>query len=189
VAKYEARDPSRAATDVAQMLVVNVTVVAQPGRRRFPVPVPLRSLRSITRRRRVLVALLVAAVVVAGGALWLSGGQARRPVRAIEIRESGALGVAAAYGYPLDCLSITFFALDRTYARADFNHATACGRYTGYPTAIFHYRAGSWRSVLDAIAYVCPVAGLPARVQTGLNVCPPTGGVTRAGPAVRRSAA
>jgi hypothetical protein len=186
VAKSEARDPARADADVAQMLVVNVTVVSQSGRR--PFRMALGSFTSLVRRRRLLATLLLVPAVAATAALLLSVGQGRRPPPAFQVRKSGAAGVAAAYGYPLDCLSITFFTLDRTYARADFNHATPCGRYTGYPTAIFHYRAGAWRPALDAIAYVCPVAGLPADVQSGLSVCPPTGAVSRAGPAVRGSA-
>jgi hypothetical protein len=68
-------------------------------------------------------------------------------------------------------LSVTILATDRVYARADFNHFSACGRYTGYPTAIFHYVSGTWRAVLDAIGYRCPVDSLPTAVQTELDVC------------------
>ena len=92
--------------------------------------------------------------------------------------ESGAAGVAAAYGYALSCLSVTVLASDRTYARADFDHLRPCGRYTGYPTAIFHYDSGAWRPVLDAVAYSCPVAYLPTVVQTELEVCQQAGGPT-----------
>ena len=84
--------------------------------------------------------------------------------------------MAAAYGYPPECLSVTILVTDRVYARADFNHLSACGRYTGYPTAIFHYVSGKWRPVLDAIGYRCPVDSLPTEVQTGLEVCEQTSG-------------
>jgi hypothetical protein len=86
-------------------------------------------------------------------------------------REPGPAGVAAAYGYPLRCLRVTIVAADDNYARADFNHLSPCGRYTWYPTAIFHYDSGAWRPVLDAAAYSCPVHSLPAAVQTELEVC------------------
>jgi hypothetical protein len=100
-------------------------------------------------------------------------------------RERGAAGVAAAYGYPVRCLSVTILAGDSAYARADFNHLRPCGRYTGYPTAIFHYQSGAWRSVLDAVAYSCPVASLPVVVQTELGVCRPTGSPHRERPSGR----
>ncbi len=102
----------------------------------------------------------------------LSGERNGRPDRVSALaRESGAAGVAAAYGYPLRCLSVTILATDRTYARADFNHVSASGRYTGYPTAIFHRVGGAWRTILDAVEYVCPLRSLPAAVQTELGVC------------------
>ena len=87
-------------------------------------------------------------------------------------RDSGPAGVAAAYGYPLRCLSITIPARDRAYARADFDRTAPCGRYEGYPTAIFHRVGGAWRPVLDAVSYSCPVASLPRSVQAELAVCP-----------------
>jgi hypothetical protein len=98
-----------------------------------------------------------------GGSAQTGGAQARAP---------GAAGVAAAYGYPLYCLRITIALDDPTFARADFDHAVQCGRYTGYPTAIFHRSRGIWVPVLDAIAYVCPVRSLPLGVQVELAVCP-----------------
>jgi hypothetical protein len=92
-------------------------------------------------------------------------GIARQPALSALARDSGPGGVAAAYGYPLSCLSITILPTDVTYARADFNQLTPCGRYAGYPTAIFHYQLGRWRPVLDVIAYTCPVDWLPPRCR------------------------
>lgn len=133
------------------------------------------------RRRRVTAALLLALVVTlaaaagAGGAGWLAGrlgGPGPDPVT----HERGAAGVAAAYGRPLGCLEITILPTAPSYARADFDHRTPCGRYTGDPTAIFHYVAGGWRAVLDAVDYACPVPSLPAAVQAELGVCLTRGG-------------
>ena len=135
-----------------------------PDGRAFPMRVT--DIRAVARPR-----VIVALAIAAAAALCLGGGNARRPLLNALVRDSGPAGVAAAYGYPLGCLSVTILSTDHTYARADFNHLTPCGRYTGYPTAIFHYHLGRWRSVLDVIAYVCPVDWLPAEVQTGLNVC------------------
>ncbi|HEX4009907.1 MAG TPA: hypothetical protein VHX62_07855 [Solirubrobacteraceae bacterium] len=85
-------------------------------------------------------------------------------------RKPGSAGVAAAYGFPLRCLTITIPPGHPAYARADFNH-TECGRFDGYVTAIFHRVGGDWRPVLEALGYACPVAGLPAPVQADLSVC------------------
>ena len=107
-------------------------------------------------------------VLAAIVALWLGGGSAqhRDPVAA-----RGPAGVAAAYGYPLGCLSVTILATERTYARADLSHALGCGRTTGYAPAIFHYVAGRWRLVPDAIGYMCFSGAVPAVVEEGLHLC------------------
>jgi hypothetical protein len=60
---------------------------------------------------------------------------------------------------------------DPTYARADFNRASPCGRYDGIATAIFHRAEGVWRPALVAAEYSCPVRSLPRAVQVGLGVC------------------
>ena len=87
-------------------------------------------------------------------------------------RESGAAGVAAAYGYPSRCLSVTIAPADPSYARADYNRVSACGRYDGTVTAVFHRVDGEWRPVLDATGYSCPIASLPRAVMSELDVCP-----------------
>ena len=81
------------------------------------------------------------------------------------------MGVAAAYGYPQRCLSITIFPEYPEYARADFDHSQPCGRYSGYSTAIFLRVDHTWRLVLNATGYTCPVRRVPARVQAALGVC------------------
>jgi hypothetical protein len=123
--------------------------------------------RRVTRRR-VLVATGALGVLAAIVAMWLGGWSARHrdPVSA-----RGPAGVAAAYGYRLDCLSVTILASDRTYARADLSHAAGCGGITGYAPAIFHYVAGRWRVVPNAIGYMCNPGAVPAMVERGLNLC------------------
>jgi hypothetical protein len=129
---------------------------------------------ALGRRYGVVVVLAVVAVVIsAAGAVVLRAGSggARRMVIAGP-RESGARGVAAAAGYPLRCLSVTIAGQDAGYARVDFNRAAPCGRYDGYATALFHRVDGSWRRVIDALGYSCPVAEVPRPVQAELAVCP-----------------
>lgn len=165
-------DHPHGGSDMPEVIIVEVTVLHDRGTLAFPMRIA--AISAVTRRRAI-----VALAVVAAAALFAGDGIARQPPLSALARDSGPAGVAAAYGYPLSCLSITILRTDRTYARADFNHLTPCGRYTGYPTAIFHYHQGRWRTVLDVIAYTCPVDWLPPGVQTGLGVCEQTSGQRR----------
>jgi hypothetical protein len=120
-----------------------------------------------------VIAMLVVASLTAGVVLTArTGAPAPHRHRDVLAWRRGALGVAAAYGYPPRCLSIAFAPADRAYARADFDRGLPCGRFAGDPTAVFHRVDGAWREVLDAVSYPCPVRSLPARVQTELSVCP-----------------
>ena len=106
----------------------------------------------------------LAAIVVLG----LGGASARH---ADPVTARGPAGVAAAYGYPLGCMSVKIPAADRTYARADLTHAAGCGGITGYAPAFFHYVAGRWRLVPNAIGYMCNPDVAPAAVVQGLDLC------------------
>jgi hypothetical protein len=79
--------------------------------------------------------------------------------------------VAAAYGFPPRCLTVTILSGYPVYARADFNRGSQCGRYNGDVTAIFERVGGAWRPVLHAVQYACPVRSLPSSVQARLAVC------------------
>jgi hypothetical protein len=116
----------------------------------------------------VLGAAATAAVVAA---VSLTGGGAYAVREAGAARDRGPAGVAAAYGYPLRCLSVTILLHDPRFARADFDRALQCGQFTGDPTAIFERVHGWWRPLLDAVAYSCPVRSMPPQVQTELAVC------------------
>lgn len=164
----EAHDPQHEDPDLPQFDVVEVTVLRNPGARRFPRPV---AGNRGARRAAALLAVASVLAIAAAATLWPGDQDAKRPLPNSPARQPGPDGVAAAYGYPPACLSVTILATDRVYARADFNHLSDCGRYTGYPTAIFHYVSGTWRPVLDAIGYRCPVDSLPTAVQTELDVC------------------
>ncbi len=127
------------------------------------------------RRHKSLVAVLVlvagAIGAVVSDVLVTGTRGAQRAVNA-RARERGAPGVAAAYGHPLRCLSITIAPRDPAYARADFNDAAPCGRFGGYPTAIFHRVNGIWRPALYTLHFSCPAPYLPPAIQAELAVCP-----------------
>ena len=146
---------------------VRVTVVAGPGRTWRP------------PRRRVTIGVgsalaATTAAVLLATAPW-GGGHARMGLQDVRARAPGPVGVAAAYGYPLRCLSVAIALHDPRFARADFDHIVPCGSYTGYTTAIFRRVDGAWVPVLEATSYPCPVRSLPEQVQVELGVClPPT---------------
>jgi hypothetical protein len=166
--------------------VVRITVVADPDARtlRERITAPRRRLATCRVGRGwtiALCALVLGAAVT--GAVGASGGERRAGSGepSAGAREAGPAGVAAAYGYPLRCLVVTILATEPAYARADFDHRSPCGRYTGDPTAIFHRARGAWRAVLETSAYFCPVASLPSAVSFALAVCAQTAIRRRAG--------
>jgi hypothetical protein len=127
---------------------------------------------------RAMLALALVAALVGVAALEIAGASSRHGSRVTPLaRQRGAAGVAAAYGYPRKCLTVTIPARDRDYARADFSGTFLCGRYTWAPTAIFHRVAGAWYRVLEAVQYRCPVDSVPRAVQVALDVCPSTRGL------------
>jgi hypothetical protein len=169
IGKYEVSDCSRRPPDLPEVIRVEITVLPKSGARRHWQRIT--GIWMVARWLAVVsLALLVAILVVAATEHGDRDG-ARRGVSALA-REPGPEGVAAAYGYPLRCLSVTLVGSDQRYARADFNHVSPCGRFTGYSTAIFLRVMGAWRPVLEAVGYVCPVASLPVHVQAELGVCP-----------------
>lgn len=150
---------------------------------------PLRVARpAAARRRHGLARIAGTAAIVAAlvPALASSGGPARHAlVRSGS--EPGAAGVATAYGYPGQCLSVTILHDHPAYARADFNHGRPCGRYAGDTTTILHRSDGAWHVVLDAPAYSCPLSAVPLAVQAELGVCDiPARALTRAAHAAGR---
>ena len=151
---------------------VEITILvhrARPDLRQRIVTIGLRG------RRAAVVALVLISVVVitlAAAAVFGTRTSGAQHASKAGARVSGPAGVAAAYGYPLPCLSIMISRENSAYARADFNRAVPCGRYDGFATAIFHRADGSWRPAVDAVAYPCPVAGIPRSVQAELGVCP-----------------
>lgn len=133
---------------------------------------PRHRIRGNQIAARVAAGLAVAIIVAATGAMVAGGLIGSRHGSGDRWSKlPGAAGVAAAYGYPLRCLSVTIPGADPTFARADFNHGSPCGRYDGYVTAIFHRVDGAWQRVLDANGYACPVPSIPAAVQSALDVC------------------
>jgi hypothetical protein len=146
---------------------VRVTVIAGPGRTGRP-----------PHWRRTIgfagaLATTIATVLLAIGSF--GGDRSHAVPRNARARAPGPVGVAAAYGYPLRCLSVAIALHDPRFARADFDHAVPCGRYAGDVTAIFRRLDGAWVPVLEATSYPCPVRSLPEQTQVELGVClPPT---------------
>jgi hypothetical protein len=149
---------------------VQITIVPDAAARALRQRVTHTQIATRTRAIAGLVLILAATGAILVGAL---GGGRNGAIRSTgpQASDRGSPELAAAYGYPPRCLSVTISANDPTFARADFDRNSHCGRYDGYATAIFHRVNGEWRPVLDAIGYSCPVASLPSRVQVDLGVC------------------
>jgi hypothetical protein len=128
--------------------------------------------RASVHARAIGALVFTACVATAAVGAFLASRPGVRRVGASRSRLTGAAAVAAAYRYPLACLSVTISASDPAYARAELDRASPCWRYGGYVTAIFHRTDGAWRLVLDVGSYPCPVRSLPAVVQAQLGVCP-----------------
>jgi hypothetical protein len=111
----------------------------------------LRQLDRIPARvRRAAAATLGAAAL--GGiamAIALGGGGPRGDVWGVS--DAGPAGVAAAYGYPLDCLRVRISAANPAFARAEFDHHGSCGYVSGFPIALFHRFGGEWHPVLYSV--------------------------------------
>jgi hypothetical protein len=156
-----------------EVTVVEVTVV--PGPRDHEVRDRIARIGAVARARLV-VGLAVAAAVGGVGGIVVGapqGGRSGAPSGAVIARPSaaGPAGVAAAYRYPLGCLSVTIVASDPAYASARLDRASPCWRYGVYLTAIFHRVDGVWRLALEADSSSCPTVSLPPVVRAQLAVC------------------
>lgn len=149
-------------------------MIAGPRRR----TVRARIADSQVRARPRTIAALAVTVAAIGAVVVAAvhGDHAGAPSRAVAAQPhtAGPAGVAAAYRYPLGCLSVTIAASDPAYASARLDRASPCWRYGVYVTAIFHRVKGVWRLALQASSSSCPVTSLPAAVQAQLAVCEKT---------------
>jgi hypothetical protein len=76
------------------------------------------------------------AIVALFAARSLGGGSGTAHSERTQARELGAARVAAAYGYPLRCLSVAVALHDPRFLRPDFDRTLWCVRYGAHPTAI-----------------------------------------------------
>jgi hypothetical protein len=150
-----------------QANVVQITVIPGPRVARRPSGMPIRP--------RVIAAVAVSLVAVLAAALLLGtsliGGHARTGVSdgPVQVPLRGTHGVAAAYAYPLRCLSVSIALHDPRFVRADFDRLLPCD--VDYSTAVFRRVHGRWVPVLGDRRRSCHARSLPWRVQWDLAVC------------------
>lgn len=142
-------DRWRAVMDPPSEVQIKVTVVRRP--RRHPLQELRERVRAFIGAHTMLalvfgVALLTAMVV---GALQIERVGASGNGPAQHVSRAEATEIAAAYGYPLECLSITTASSVPDFARAHIDRRGTCARYRGYVNASFHRVGGVWRLVLD----------------------------------------
>jgi hypothetical protein len=169
--EHRAHDPPEGVAGFRKVVVVEVEVLRDPDARSFRARITAKTGR--TRRGVVAMFALVLASAISG-ALWLGNRDASPSLVNVVAGEQGPTGFAAAYGTSPRCLSVKILTIGGTHTQADVNRQTRCGDYIEDPTPIFQYISGTWRPVLDAVTYVCPVASLSARIRTHLDVCLPT---------------
>jgi hypothetical protein len=150
---------------------VLLVVVSRRGRTLRQV---IRDSGVLTRTRVVAAGVVTVAAAAAVLAFVLPDGQhaaSTSAANAARLSDPGPAGVAAAYRYPANCLSVAFAPADRSYARAQLDRASPCWRYGVWVTAVFHREDGVWHQVLNAHSYSCPVPSLPGLVARQLGVC------------------
>ncbi len=139
-----------------------------PSQVQITVTVVPRIARAAAWRKLGLLALILA-VVPAAVLLAGSRGSVRAPAPEAAVESPGIAAraprvqlaqVAAAFGYPARCLTITTAG---QFARAHVNRAGGCGRYRGYVNASFHLVGGHWRLILDEGQLFVPNALLVGR--------------------------
>jgi hypothetical protein len=102
----------------------------------------------------------------------VGGGRTPNRIHAAGQDRGGVAGVAAAYGYPPRCVSVTIAAGAPTYAQAELDRRPACAAYHGYVNATFHRVDGKWRLVLDEGQLFVPDKFL-ARCRAAWPSCQP----------------
>jgi hypothetical protein len=136
---------------VESLSEVQITVTVIPRDRSHPCRKRLATIGVLASARTLLALALAVAVLGAIIAGVLQGDRTRMITgdRAARAHRVEPAAVAAAYGYPFRCLSITISTSNPAYARAQVNRRSMCARYHGYVNASFHRIAGVWRLVLD----------------------------------------
>jgi hypothetical protein len=138
-------DRSSALTDGPSDVQITITV-----RPRADPTLPGQLAAALARRRTKLAVALAGVAVAATIAGALEGDRAvAGDAGAAAAPGAQRAAIAAAYGYPLRCLSITVSASNRAYATARLDRRPGCERYDGYVNASFHHIGGGWRLVLD----------------------------------------
>jgi hypothetical protein len=167
MAGQAAPDDPRSAGESPILLQVTVG----PGTCDGASPVRIRHLGGIAPVVVVALALFMGALVILVTNRIPTRAERSRLAAAAQVRNTGPVGVAAAYRYPLACLSVTIAPADPAYAAARLNRASPCWRYGVYATAIFHRVAGVWRMALETSGMSCASASIPAVVRAQLGLC------------------
>jgi hypothetical protein len=172
IGKHEAPDRLSEPSNLPEVILVEITELADPDARTLGEHIA--AFHKFARWPAVIAPALLLAILATALTLPVDRGGGPRVVRATA-RDSGPSGVAAAYGHPLRCLSITILAAGQRYARAEFNHRNACGRFSGDSTAIFLRVMGAWRPVVKTFGYGRRLQAVNEPQAAASAVSPPVG--------------
>jgi hypothetical protein len=151
-------------------VLMQVTIEARPGGRPAA-----RRIRLLGRFAPVVAG--VAIVLLAGAVVGVVVNRNSKPAQPIvhaqaaQAANPGPVGLAAAYRYPLACLSVTIPTTDPTWAAVRLNRASPCWRIGVYSTVIFRRVGGWWRMLLEIPSASCLHTSIPSAVRVELGLC------------------
>jgi hypothetical protein len=149
---------------------VTIEIVRVPVQRGFTKPFAGRWGRAL-----VVVAGLAVGVAVGVMIVGSSGGGSSRAAGRSPAISSGqpvnAEAVATRFGIRSHCVRQAIVSPDGTFARVDFERATACGTAGNHVTLILHRVRAAWVPEFDATGWRCPSTALPQRLLAELQLC------------------
>lgn len=149
---------------------VTIEVVPQPVHSRLTKLFAGRRVRALVAVAGLAAGVAVGLIIVDSSDGGLSRGSGRSPK--IPFRQPvNAEGIATRFGVLSHCVRQAIVSRDGTFARVDFDRATACGTAGNHVTLILRRVRGAWVAEFDATSWSCPSKQLPQRVLAGLHLC------------------
>ena len=149
---------------------VTIEVVPRPVHRGRTNLFAGRSVRALVTVAGLAGAVAIGALIVDSSGRGLVPGPGRSPEIASRQPVTTA-GTGTRFGIHSHCLRQAIVSRDGTFARVDFDRATACGTAGNHVTLILRRVGGAWVAAFDATGLRCPSSALPQRVLAGLHLC------------------
>ena len=149
---------------------VTIELVPQPVHRGRTKLVAGRWVRALVAVVGLAGTVAIGALIVDSSGSGLVPGTGRSPEIASR-QPVTAAGIGTRFGIQSHCVRQAIVSRDGTFARVDFDRATACGTAGNHVTLILRRVGGAWVAAFDATGLRCPSKALPQRVLAGLRLC------------------